>query len=434
MKKIILAFLLMSVTLFASNNLEEAYAKEFAFLKAQKEMLKSRVDEIKSSNAEKLAKAKREIEKLQQKVLAKETQSQKMSDDLFKAQQNLESINDDTSLIEAVVAQGTATLKPYGIEVKVDKKDYPATLKSIFNNSLTLAKRLSSVRIEDGEFYLKDGSSTKAKLIKIGNIAVYGVSDKAAGALVPAGEGKFKIWKDEKAAATATALLAGKPVDTLHIFIFENANKEIADLKEETVVDIINSAGIIGWVIVALGVIGVIFLVLRVLYLLSSSGSKDLPVQTLQQLEQNGVEKTLEFLKPKKGSTARVLKATVRNIDKDREHIEDIITEATMHEGTRLDKLSSTILVIAAVAPLLGLLGTVTGMIATFDIITEFGTGDPKLLSGGIAIALVTTELGLIVAIPLLLGGNLLNSWAESIKDNMEHAALHIVNEYHKKK
>jgi biopolymer transport protein ExbB len=434
MKKIILAFLLMSVTLFASNNLEEAYAKEFAFLKAQKEMLKSRVDEIKSSNAEKLAKAKREIEKLQQKVLAKETQSQKMSDDLFKAQQNLESINDDTSLIEAVVAQGTATLKPYGIEVKVDKKDYPATLKSIFNNSLTLAKRLSSVRIEDGEFYLKDGSSTKAKLIKIGNIAVYGVSDKAAGALVPAGEGKFKIWKDEKAAATATALLAGKPVDTLHIFIFENANKEIADLKEETVVDIINSAGIIGWVIVALGVIGVIFLVLRVLYLLSSSGSKDLPVQTLQQLEQNGVEKTLEFLKPKKGSTARVLKATVRNIGRDREHIEDIITEATMHEGTRLDKLSSTILVIAAVAPLLGLLGTVTGMIATFDIITEFGTGDPKLLSGGIAIALVTTELGLIVAIPLLLGGNLLNSWAESIKDNMEHAALHIVNEYHKKK
>jgi biopolymer transport protein ExbB len=105
-----------------------------------------------------------------------------------------------------------------------------------------------------------------------------------------------------------------------------------------------------------------------------------------------------------------------------------------MHESTRLDKLSSIILVIAAVAPLLGLLGTVTGMIATFDVITEFGTGDPKLLSGGISIALVTTELGLIVAIPLLLGGNLLNSWAESIKDNMEHSALHIVNEYNKQK
>jgi len=84
--------------------------------------------------------------------------------------------------------------------------------------------------------------------------------------------------------------------------------------------------------------------------------------------------------------------------------------------------------VIAAVAPLLGLLGTVTGMIATFDVITEFGTSDPKLLSGGIAIALTTTQLGLMVAIPFLLLGNMLSGWAERIKDDMEAAALRISN------
>jgi biopolymer transport protein ExbB len=105
-----------------------------------------------------------------------------------------------------------------------------------------------------------------------------------------------------------------------------------------------------------------------------------------------------------------------------------------MHESTRLDRFSSAIMVIAAVSPLLGLLGTVTGMIATFDIITEFGTGDPKLLSGGISIALVTTELGLIVAIPMLLLGNMLSAWAEKIKDGMEHSALHLINEYNKQK
>ena len=186
--------------------------------------------------------------------------------------------------------------------------------------------------------------------------------------------------------------------------------------------------------IVVLGLIGLLFLVLRVFFLLSSTGKGDLPQETLSQLLSSGVEATLTFLKPKKGANARVLKATVRNIDRDREHIEDIISESIIHESSRLDKLSSTILIIAAVAPLLGLLGTVTGMIATFDIITEFGTGDPKLLSGGISIALVTTELGLVVAIPLLLGGNLLNSWAEGIKDSMEHSALHIVNEYNKQK
>ncbi|MDQ7068233.1 MAG: MotA/TolQ/ExbB proton channel family protein [Sulfurimonas sp.] len=434
MKKIILTLLLTAVTLFSSTQIDQAYAKEFAFLKAQKNMLTKRVKEIKSANAHKIAQAKKEIENLQAKVLAKETQSQLLSENLFQSQQNLETIDDDTSLIESVVSQGVSSLKPYNVEIKVQKSNYPQTLKDIFSKTLKLTKDLSSIRVEDGEFYINDGSAQKAKLIHVGNIATYGVSSTVSGALVPAGEHKFKIWKDEFSAASAKALLNHTKIDDLSIFIYENANKEISDKEEKTLLSIIDSAGIIGWVIVALGLIGLLFLVLRVIFLLTSIGKKTLAQDTLVNLTSSGVEKTLEFLKSQKGSNARIMKATVRNIDRDREHIEDIISEALIHESTRLDKLNSTILIIAAVAPLLGLLGTVTGMIATFDIITEFGTGDPKLLSGGISIALVTTELGLIVAIPLLLGGNLLNSWAEGIKDNMEHSALHIVNEYSKQK
>ena len=67
-----------------------------------------------------------------------------------------------------------------------------------------------------------------------------------------------------------------------------------------------------------------------------------------------------------------------------------------------------TVAVLAAVSPLLGLLGTVTGMIETFQSITLFGTGDPKLMSGGISQALITTQLGLAVAIPLVLFHSLL--------------------------
>ena len=92
------------------------------------------------------------------------------------------------------------------------------------------------------------------------------------------------------------------------------------------------------------------------------------------------------------------------------------------------------ILMIAGVAPLLGLLGTVTGMIQTFDVITEFGTSDPKLLAGGIAVALVTTEQGLIVAIPCLLLGNLLSGWADRIKDDMEKGALKVINLYQERR
>ena len=440
MKKVVLLLLFLGYSLFGSTDqnadtqLQKAYAKEFAFLKAQKEMLQKRLVQVKAQNSKKIEAAKSDIAALQKKVLHKESVIENLSNKLFTAQQNLENINDDTSLIESIITQGLSTLKDYDKKIKVDVKKYPATLQAIFENSLKLVKELSSLRIIDGEFYLKDGSKAKGRVIKVGNIATYGISDKYSGALVPAGAGHFKVWGDPKSAVTAQALYNHQPIDILDIFIYENANKEVADVKEKTVLDIINSAGIIGWVIVVLGAMGVLFLLLRVLYLLRSNGTGNLPELTLQKLQSEGVEGTLEFLKTKKGATARVLKATVRNLDRDREHVEDIIAEAILHESTRLDKYSSTILVIAAVAPLLGLLGTVTGMIATFDVITEFGTGDPKLLSGGISIALVTTELGLIVAIPLLLAGNLLNGWSERIKDSMEHAALHIVNEYNKSK
>jgi biopolymer transport protein ExbB len=99
-----------------------------------------------------------------------------------------------------------------------------------------------------------------------------------------------------------------------------------------------------------------------------------------------------------------------------------------LHEAPHIERFGSAITVCAAVAPLLGLLGTVTGMIATFGVITEHGTGDPKLLSTGISEALVTTELGLVVAIPTLLLGSLLSARASALLATMERAALRIMN------
>ncbi len=99
-----------------------------------------------------------------------------------------------------------------------------------------------------------------------------------------------------------------------------------------------------------------------------------------------------------------------------------------IHEHKIIDRFGAMILVFAAVAPLLGLLGTVTGMISTFDIITEYGTGDPKLLSHGISEALITTELGLVVAIPTLLFGNILSGWGKNIKMTLDKVALRVIN------
>lgn len=435
MKKILTVLLALSLSIFAATEteLERAYAKEFAYLKAQKEMLQKRLTDIQVTQNKKLSSAKKELNDLQNLVLKKNAKSERLETELFRARQNAQNVTDDTSLIETVMMQSTTALKPFGVEVKVDNQNYQGSLETVFTEADALISKLGKVRTENGKFYVQDGSEKAGRIIKVGNVAAYGIADDVAGALVPAGAGKLKVWNAEGSAESARAFDAGKAGEEINIFLYENADKEIEEAAKKTIVSTINSGGLIGWIIVILGAVALALVALRVMFLMGAAkATGNLAKPALAKLLQEGKESALEYMKTQKGSTARVLKATIRNLDRDREHIEDIVAESILHESGRLDRFGSMILVVAAVAPLLGLLGTVTGMIATFDIITEFGTGDPKLLSGGISIALVTTELGLIVAIPVLMLGNLLSGWAERIKDSMEHSALHLINEYNK--
>lgn len=435
MKKILTVLLALSLSVFAATEteLERAYAKEFAYLKAQKQMLKKRLNDIKTTQNKNLSNAKREVNALQNLVLKKNAIAEKLETELFRARQNAQAVSDDTSLIETVMMQSTTALKPFGVDVKIDKENYQGSLGTVFTEADALVSKLGEIRTEQGKFYVQDGSEKTGRIIRVGNIAAYGIADDAAGALVPAGAGKLKVWKAEGSAESAHAFNEHKVEEEINIFLYENADKEIEEAAEKTIISTINSGGLIGWIIVILGLVALVLVGFRVVFLMGAAKTTgNLAKPALEELLTNGVEGALAHLKTQKGSTARVLKATIRNLDRDREHIEDIVSESILHESGRLDRFGSMILVVAAVAPLLGLLGTVTGMIATFDIITEFGTGDPKLLSGGISIALVTTELGLVVAIPVLMLGNLLSGWAERIKDSMEHSALHLINEYNK--
>jgi len=105
---------------------------------------------------------------------------------------------------------------------------------------------------------------------------------------------------------------------------------------------------------------------------------------------------------PKKNNPlGRVLLSWYENQDADLETLERKVDEAVIKEVPKLQRGLSILKILAVIAPLLGLLGTVTGMIQTFQSITLFGTGDPKLMAGGISQALITTVLGLMAAIPL---------------------------------
>ena len=182
-----------------------------------------------------------------------------------------------------------------------------------------------------------------------------------------------------------------------------------------------------------MGAFGLLLLLIRIFILLrAGSNVRKISKIVAKKVEEGKGDEAYDAIKGFNGSAARVVKSTLRNIKRDRESIEDIVMENILNESGNIDRFGGFVMVLAAVAPLLGLLGTVTGMIATFDMITEYGTGDPKMLSGGISEALITTMFGLIVAIPLLMLGNLMSGWAQSIKDSMEQSALHIVNIYEK--
>jgi len=105
-----------------------------------------------------------------------------------------------------------------------------------------------------------------------------------------------------------------------------------------------------------------------------------------------------------------------------------LLESLRLRQSARLERHVGTILVLASIAPLIGLLGTVTGMITTFDVISYFGTGNAKALSRGISEALITTQTGLVVAVPGLFLGNFIRRQVDRMKMRLERFCLSLNN------
>jgi len=430
---VITALFIFAATVNASE-LGKAYQKEYAFLKAQKEELANRFKIETTQHKEDLFKAKKQVVDLQQKLLDLNKKVNLKKEKFTKETEKLSELEENGDITGNVVNQARLSLAEYDIKVSENNAtDDRDKLKQAFMDAAKLYVRLSSLQNIKGEFYLPDGKRVEGDIVKVGNIAAYGISAEATGALAPAGNGAYKLWNAVGSSDDAKALFAKEIRESIDLFAYENLDKEVDYVKEKTFVDTMEDGGIIGYIILGLGIFGLLLLLFRVFNLMRA-GSNVMKISgiVVEKVESGKGNEALNAIKGFEGSTARVIKSALRNITKDREHVEDIIMENILNESSQIDRFGNFVLVIAAVAPLMGLLGTVTGMIETFDVITEFGTGDPKLLSGGISAALVTTMQGLIVAIPLLLLGNLLSGWAQSIKDSMEQSALHIVNLYEK--
>jgi len=412
-------------------SLEQAYQREFAFLQGQRADLERRLAELESRiDAEKRS-LQSEIRELEATVIDRRSQADRLENLVFESERAVDVAMENTDVLASTFLQADFTLEDAYEPSHGQASPGTSDVEALFDAASSVLAQAGQTSRESGEFFLADGTRVSGEILKVGRIAAYGISPQGSGALAPAGDGDLKIWEGESGASDAQALAGGQRPDTLNLFAFESLASEVESRAGKSVIGIIDSGGLIGWIIVVLGLVGLLLVVLRVVFLKRASSSTGKVIDTVgSHVKRGDREAALGLLRGKASSTSRVVAAAIRNLDRDREHLEDIVSEAILHESTHLNRFGAVIMVIAAVSPLLGLLGTVTGMISTFDVITEFGTGDPKLLSGGISIALVTTQLGLIVAIPLLLLGNVLSGWAERIKDEMEKAALRVINQY----
>lgn len=416
-------------------SLEQAYKKEYAFLQAQKRELSARVAQSRSELERDRAALQGQINALESRLLSAKSEAESLSNELARGDELAQVADDNRELVNVTIEQARATLGGFGDETLKQAGfadlEESEQLKRVFDLATRTLGDFGRLRQQPGTFYRADGKQVDGTIIHWGNIAAYGVSAEASGALVPAGGGQLRLWDapGQSGTRSALALAKGSPISPLGVYLFENSNTAVTKPEAKTIAGEIGKGGFIGYIILALGALGLLLVALRAVFL-KNAGAAIAPTidAVLRPLAEQRIDDAIAAAKRHKGSAARVVTAALRNLDRDREHLEDIISESILHESVHLNRFGAFIMVIAAVAPLLGLLGTVTGMIQTFDIITEFGTSDPKLLSGGIATALVTTELGLIVAIPMLLLGNLMGGWAERIKDDMEQAALRVVN------
>jgi biopolymer transport protein ExbB len=417
----------------AEESLLRAYRRELVYLEGQKRALSERRDAIRARHDTARAALEKSVADTQEETLAKELAADRLEDEVLKAGTRVDALADARDIEDNVLDQVHTLLRTMGhddaaVATTEGEETAKALERSLLLASASIAAR-NSVTTRDGNFFDEEGKQRTGTIVSLGSIALFGRAHDdpgVAGPLAPLGGGALRLAG--RAPDDVTALEGGR-AEKLSLFLFESVEKGVEEAKVKTPLQIVEAGGAIAWVIVGLGVTALLFALVRALTLLFIGRRRArFTGEIVALVERGDRSRAAALCRARGGPFGRVLAAALRALALPRESRDDVIDEAVLATQEPIDRFGTIVLVSAAVAPLLGLLGTVTGMITTFDSITQFGTGDPRLLSGGISEALITTELGLLVAIPALLMGNLLSAWAERIHKDVERGALLVVN------
>ena len=299
---------------------------------------------------------------------------------------------------------------------------------------------LASGRVElrQGTIVDRRGKERSATILTLGNFTGVYVLDAGDGAVRETG---FLIYSDQSRRFFALSKLPSAALeDQLEAYLAGASDAVPVDMSrggalrrfthELDLAAQVPKGGPIVWPILAILGLALLILLERTVFFLRRRVRVDVFMTELKGLiDAENWQGCRDLMAGrKKAFIPRVLLKALPFRDRSRSDMENALQEAILGEIPAIERFLSTLGMLAAIAPLMGLLGTVTGMINTFHVITYYGTGDPRMMSGGISEALVTTMLGLAVAIPIMLCHTLLSRMVETQISRMEEKAVSFVN------
>lgn len=295
-------------------------------------------------------------------------------------------------------------------------------------------KRSGQVTLQEGPYVGRDGENHTGDILTLGKFTAMYRSPEEVGFLTYSTDSKklfaLTTLPDRKMAKGIERYLQG---ETEMVPIDIASGESLVGIGDHTnIVDEFKEGGDIMWPILLVGLVVVAFTTYKLIYLKRVHGDTDTIMGTVNDLAAKGdwagVDAFMQKHQNHNWPVVNVIREGISARHEDRETLESVLQESILREMPRLERGVSVMAVLGAIAPLLGLLGTVTGMITTFQVITLYGTGDPKLMSSGISEALVATKWGLCVAVPAMLIHTLLSRRVHGVVSDMEEKAVTLSN------
>lgn len=419
---------------------QEEAAQAEAEILANREKLRAEVLRLEKEQADLESELKRlarrketessRLDKLQEQWSSRELGFREISGNVRMAARDLESLLKASSL-SAGHPERFAAIEPLLDTGYFPDIDDITGMATIFFDEM---ERGSQVSRETGDFVGRDGEPTRGTIYHLGKFTTFYQTPEEAGFLnwSPDGRRLFALGQlpPRRVARSLAAYLSGgsdrAPVDM-------SSGAALRQLTQGAGFgDQLRAGGPVVWPILLIAVGALFLIIYKLVFLQRQHGNTRAIVEEVTALARRGdwaaCEQVVDGSLDRGWPVLRMLKAGLGARGQSREILESVLQEAILRELPGIQRGIAVLAVLGAVAPLLGLLGTVTGMIDTFRIITLFGTSDPKLMSGGISEALVTTELGLVVAIPIMLMHTLLARRSDHLIGDLEEKAVQLTN------